>query len=100
MDRAWCLHEEAFGSSDSLFSDAEIFWGCRVKGANGSFHEGTPRLSEWYMLHLEKRPLFHSWKTIVALYTSEKLPFGKDKLVTISGIARAVQKETNDDEFT
>ena len=46
------------------------------------------------MLHLEKGPLSHSWKTIVALYTSEKLPFGKDKLVAISGLARAVQKET------
>ena len=52
------------------------------------------------MLHLEKRPLSHSWKTIVAIYASERLPFGKDKLVAISGIARAVQKKTNDDYFT
>lgn len=79
-----------------FFSDTEMFWGCKVRDANESFPEGTPHFSERHIFHLEKRPLSHSWNTIVTLYTLGKLTFSEDKLVAISGIARAVQQDTHD----
>ena len=91
------------GSTDSkrrfgpCFSDTEMFWGCKINDANESFPEATPHFSQSHVFHLEKRLLSHSWSTIVTLYTSGKLTFNQDNLVGISGIARAVQEETNDE---
>jgi hypothetical protein len=48
------------------------------------------------MFHRERRPLSEIWNTIVTLYTSTKLSFGKDKLVAISGIAQQVHEESQD----
>ena len=74
----------------------EMFWAGKAKDACESFPEGTPHFAERHIFHLEKRPLSHSWNTIVTLYTSGKLTFSDDKLVAISGIARVVQQETHD----
>lgn len=94
--RAWSLQERLLAPRTLFFSDTEMFWGCKAKDANESFPEGTPQFSERHIFHLEKRPLSHSWNTIVTLYTSGKLTFSEDKLVAISGIARVVQQETHD----
>ena len=94
--RAWSLQERLLAPRTLFFSDTEMFWGCKVRDANESFPEGTPRFSERHIFHLEKGPLSHSWNTIVILYTLGKLTFSEDKLVAISGIARVVQQETHD----
>lgn len=94
--RAWSLQERLLAARTLFFSDTEMFWGCKVKDAYESFPEGTPHFSERHIFHLEKRPLSHSWNTIVKLYTLGELTFSEDKLVAISGIARAVQQETHD----
>jgi len=94
--RAWSLQERLLAPRTLFFSDTELFWGCKVRDANESFPEGTPHFSERHIFHLEKRPLSHNWDTITRLYTLGKLTFSEDKLVAISGIARAVQQETQD----
>ena len=94
--RASSLQERLLAPRNLFFSNTEIFWGCKVRDANESFPEGTPHFSDRHIFHLEKGPLSPNWNTIVNIYTSGELTFSEDKLVAISGIARAVQQETHD----
>lgn len=94
--RAWSLQERLLPARTLFLSDTEMFWECKAKDACESFPEGSPHFFERHIYHLEKKPLSHSWDTLVTTYTLGKLTFSHDKLVAISGIARAVQQETHD----
>lgn len=86
-----------------FFSVHELFWHCKEKVACESFPERLPEnLTEdgnkqW------NEPLYKNWHRIIQLYSGAELTYGKDKLVALSGIAKAtkdeIAKSELDDEY-
>jgi hypothetical protein len=74
------------------FGADELLWECKEKVACESFLETIPKV----LLDISgerRQPLYDMWPEIIYRYTSAKLTYGKDKLVALSGIARATKDE-------
>ena len=94
--RAWVLQERLLSPRTLHFSKTELFWECRHCDASESFPNGLPEFENKHVFVRDRKPLSEIWHTIVRLYAAAKLSFRKDKKVAISGIARLVQKDTQD----
>lgn len=96
-NRAWALQERILPPRTLYFTSKELFWGCRLRDAGESFPEGLPDICRnRHYFHLRKGSIYSNWIPIVHLYTSADLTYRTDKLVALSGIARAAQEESND----
>lgn len=99
--RGWVLQERLLAPRTAHFTKNQVFWECGEVVACEVFPEKVPEhLTTWPWISqndraafLEKKPLAgYSWTEIVEQYSRCKLTFGKDKLVAISGVARAMPK--------
>jgi len=93
--RAWAMQERILAPKTLHFSKMELYWECRTKTCCESFPEELPDLlGKNYTSIIDL-----SWQFVVAEYTAMRLTYPKDKLVAISGIARHIQRSTNDKYF-
>ncbi|PQE23112.1 heterokaryon incompatibility protein [Rutstroemia sp. NJR-2017a WRK4] len=77
--RAWALQERLLSPRSIHFTRTGLAWECKTGTAN----EISPQL-------LERKVTAANWHEIVNLYTKAQLSHASDKLVAISGIARAL----------
>jgi hypothetical protein len=105
--RGWVLQERLLAPRTLHFTTTQIFWECRESLASEQFPSGVP----WTKLHPDyidmsfKANLQNLWKgrsssdqvydlwyRILQLYTCMELTVDDDRLIAISGIARAVKE--------
>jgi hypothetical protein len=94
--RAWALQERLLAPRTLHFSKSGLFWECRLRDACEAFRESIPEMFAFYVNHRGKRPLAETWDKVVYLYSQADLTYSSDKLVVLSGIARAAQNENKD----
>jgi len=98
--RAWTLQERLLSPRTLYFGEFDLLWQCKTKCANGSFPDkfppGTSTSLDSYGSGFS---LTKSWNLIVQWYTDAHLTKDSDKLIAISGLARAAQQENKDEYF-
>ncbi|EUC38751.1 hypothetical protein COCCADRAFT_45793, partial [Bipolaris zeicola 26-R-13] len=97
MERGWVLQERVLAMRTLHFTTTELFWECNHTTACESFPERLPGDMMMSPIFLWKQTINDSmWPWIVATYSACKLTYVKDKLVAISGLARKIHEQTND----
>ena len=108
LKRGWVFQEQMLSPHSLHFCKGQIFWYCRKQQFSETFPQGNPGIAytvEWprYELKSYVLPLFSSsngnyrkeflrtWEHCVDAYSDTLLTCQTDKLVAISGIARAMQ---------
>lgn len=105
LTRAWVVQERILSRRIIHFAKPQIFWECSHLMACEVFPAGVPSKPLYISFYKPDRgneesttsiettdqPYLdpYSWKSIVQVYTSCKLTFGKDKLTALAGIAKA-----------
>lgn len=98
--RAWALQERLLSPRVLHFGEGDLFFECHTKDANESFPTGLPRIFDHTTAeHRSRTSLTASWDKVVSMYTAADLTYASDKLVAISGLARAAQHESKDEYF-
>ncbi|KAJ6196888.1 heterokaryon incompatibility protein-domain-containing protein [Bipolaris maydis] len=97
MERGWVLQERLLAVRTLHFTTTELFWECNHTTACESFPERLPGDMRMSSRFLHKKTINDSmWPWIIARYSACKLTYVKDKLVAISGLARKIHQQTND----
>jgi len=100
--RGWCLQESALPRRKLVFDECELSWSCvertlcecghRDGGAiQDQFHAGDQRFvhrRDGHQLHR----LYYEWRFLVAQYSTRSLTKSTDKLIALSGLAKAFQR--------
>ena len=100
VKRAWCFQETYLAPRNLYFFKSELAWECRTISASEDFSIGhgssydplkflrrgpcKASVTDW--CHIQQ------WVVLVIEYSRAKLNFSKDKLVAMSGIAKAFHK--------
>jgi hypothetical protein len=98
--RGWVMQERFLSHRTLHFTRKEIFWECHEEVALETFPERIPSWpgASQNKLSLPKCPMTHAlWSNPVKEYSCCKLTFACDKLIAISGLARAFQAQIKDD---
>jgi hypothetical protein len=101
LHRGWVLQERILAPRTIHFTSEQLFWECNQTNLCGARpHERWYFGSSTHLTSLRKKPLSkYSWYDIVREYSRCKLTFETDKLVAISGIARAMQQCQHGSEY-
>jgi hypothetical protein len=97
LRRGWALQERLLPTRTLHFTKSQAVWECHHTTACENFPKGMP--SKWLrdIDHLEKQPVEPSmWDWIIEQYSKCALSVSTDKLVALSGIARAIYDRTGD----
>lgn len=97
--RAWTLQERLLPTRTVHFTATQLFWECNEIVACEAFPGIFPSvLREIDETYLWKRPFTRGlWEWAVRHYSKCGLTKSSDKLVAISGLARVIQLQTNDE---
>jgi hypothetical protein len=111
--RAWVVQERVLCQRMLHFGHDQIFWECNEAVAcemypNGqtslikheNFKEKTTivrSLRPGFKADIPQHALAHLWAAMVKRYTSSRLTYENDKLVALSGLAKAVQSGLEDE---
>lgn len=90
------LQERLLACRTIHFSKSGVFWECKLRDASDGFPEGLTQVYIPIEGHVKKNPLSKIWTHIVDHYTFCNLTYSNDRLVALSGVARAVQIENKD----
>ncbi|KAK8123182.1 hypothetical protein PG984_011852 [Apiospora sp. TS-2023a] len=111
--RAWVLQERLLSPRVIHFGTQQLFWECCTKDAAEIYPDGMPtkgypsvdrikNLAPNCIVGAKTSPdkiaSYEAWASIVKRYTACSLTFSSDKLVALSGIAKAV-RSILDDEY-
>ena len=99
--RAWVVQERYLSRRTLHFAEEQVFWECGGVTACETFPMGHPfdtgDLGEC-AFDLRRQPLTsRSWSGIVSRYSRGDLTYVTDKLVAVAGLARIIQRSSNDD---
>lgn len=98
--RAWCVQEKILAPRTLHCSNYGLYWECRTVRASEDFPNGfTGVFYEAFepsmLMHPERsEPL--GWPPVVEWYSACDLTYPGDKLVALSGVARAIMDKTRD----
>lgn len=99
--RGWVVQERVLARPTIFFTRTELFWECDELAASENFPDGClldDQIEAGPRIGFQKRPMtLKAWEYFLKLYTSATLSMSKDKLIAISGIARAVHAEVGDE---
>jgi hypothetical protein len=96
LDRAWILQERLLSPRSLHFTKSELYWECNQFTASETFPDGIPRTLTKADT-LKKKPLDQTmWSWIVQEFTRCNLPYEKDRVFAISGIAQEIQNKSGD----
>jgi hypothetical protein len=99
-ERAWVLQERLLAPRTLHFGSSQIFWECDSLTACEEFPAEFPPSLLHEDFYFRKRHItIELWPRIVQIYSNCRLTFRNDKLIAISGLARHVQLQTQDDYF-
>ncbi|KAL2060176.1 hypothetical protein VTL71DRAFT_9571 [Oculimacula yallundae] len=96
LRRGWVFQEMILAPRTVHFTWNQIFWECNTINFCSAWPDGkTPW--EWgrfvHLLGLLKKPVSaYDWRSIVQEYSKYSLTYGTDRLIALSGIARALQQ--------
>jgi hypothetical protein len=102
-ERGWVLQERILAPRSLLFASTQVLWEC----GHSKLCESVPARLEydnsWELQELtsldkkdwDQDPM-STWSNIVLQYSSCNLTYSQDKLIAISGIARQIQRRSND----
>jgi hypothetical protein len=110
--RSWCFQETLLAPRSIYFFKDELAWECRTTSASETFPLYRPRIRIFQGTRAPKvlrsdTPLslksnwshFSNWMILVTQYSEGKLTFSKDKLIAISGVARAFLEHYKSQRF-
>jgi hypothetical protein len=89
------MQERLLAPRTAYFGRGQVFWECRQLNACEIYPLGIP--STIYLGILPKELSINNWNEIVRIYSRGAFTYEKDKLVALSGIARKIQDQTNDE---
>jgi hypothetical protein len=100
VQRGWVLQERLLAPRTLHFSSTQLFWECNCMNACEVFPHQFPTALSYGDFYLHKQPVSRSlWWKIVQLYSVCSLTYSKDKLVAISGLAREIYNQNQEDEY-
>jgi hypothetical protein len=94
--RAWALQERLLAPRTLHFSRTDLLWECKEKESCTLYPERLPRNLCDHQSYWDRASLASNWPLVVTLYSGAKLTKYSDKLVALSGLAHAVQRESGD----
>jgi hypothetical protein len=97
LRRGWALQERLLPARTLHFAKTQAVWECHHLTACEAFPKAIP--STWLreLDRFRKQPLGPSmWSWIIEQYSASALSVPTDKLVALSGIARAIHDQTGD----
>ena len=108
--RAWALQERLISPRILHYSRTQLFWECAQTRACETYPEPVPNISSTRPKHMDLRrndlfktyngldssQLYAQWIHVVEIYTATFMTKLEDKLVALSGLAKAFQKLTKD----
>lgn len=98
--RAWAMQEKLLSPRTLHCGNRGLFWECREMMAS-EFLPAPNDNKTWDvrqpLVCRQATSLAHSWEQTVAKYSGCNLTRSTDKLVALSGVARAVHNETQDE---
>jgi hypothetical protein len=98
--RAWVVQERLLAPRTLHFSSTQIFWECNSLNACEVFPHQFPRSLSYGDFYLHKQPVSMSlWWKIVQLYSICNLTYSKDKLVALSGLAREIYNQNQENRY-
>lgn len=98
--RAWCVQEKILAPRTLHCSNHGLYWECRTARASEDFPNGFSGVvydvhEQSMLMHPEQQvPL--GWPPVVEWYSACDLTYPGDKLVALSGVARAIMDKTRD----
>ena len=93
--RGWVVQERVLSPRILHFGKSQIFWECNQNQASETYATGLPHSVRIGSLNKTDRgvnTVFPEWKVIIEAYSHGALTKQTDKLVAISGIARAIER--------
>jgi hypothetical protein len=98
MSRGWALQERVLPARTLHFTKTQMYWECHKLSANEIFPSGIPQLCNGtYFTRFTKDPAaLPMWPWIVQHYSRCKLTSNEDKFPAVSGLARELHLQTND----
>jgi hypothetical protein len=98
MNRGWALQERVLPARTLHFTKTQIYWECPELNANEIFPRGIPLLCRGtdYTRFTKSPVALPMWPWIVQHYSRCKLTFNEDKFPAVSGLARELHLQTND----
>jgi hypothetical protein len=93
--RAWTLQERLLPTRTVFFTKTQAYWECDVREACEQFPSGSP--SKILGGFGKRRVHTLYWEEIVGDYSRTNVTYSTDRLVALSGLARAIQLQTGDD---
>jgi hypothetical protein len=98
MNRGWALQERVLPARTLHFTKTQIYWECRRLSANEIFPYGIPEICRGtsYTRFTKMPVALNMWPWIVETYSRCKLTFNEDKFPAVSGLARELHLQTND----
>ena len=93
--RAWTLQERLLSTRTVFFARTHVYWECHVREACEKFPSGSPSSILGDFGKRRVHTLY--WEEIVGDYSRTNVTFSTDRLVALSGLARAIQLQTGDD---
>lgn len=100
--RAWTVQEKVLPPRTLHCGDQGFFWECRTQIASEYFPDGFCETNLYVHGRSVRWPDTHLmayWSTLKEWYSSCDLTNPGDKLVALSGVARAIQNKTGDHYF-
>ena len=95
--RGWVLQERVLSRRNLHFTKKEIFWECEESVVCETFPEVVQPLLDGYFRLIHRPIKMQQWPEIIEQYSRCKLTYSKDKLIAVSGLARIVHKDCNDE---
>jgi hypothetical protein len=98
MKRGWALQERVLPTRTLHFTKTQLYWECPELSANEIFPRGIPTLCGGtdYTSFTKSPVTLPMWPWIVQHYSRCKLTFNEDKFPAVSGLARELHLQTND----
>lgn len=98
--RGWAVQEKVLPPRTLHCGDQGLFWECRTQVASEYFPDGLNEMNDhWSSVGWDKSNLNWYWRKLTDWYSSCDLTDLGDKLVALSGVARAIQQKTGDQYF-
>jgi hypothetical protein len=102
--RAWVIQERILAPRVLTFAKNQVFWECRemLAGEGGPLHDHFSRRLMNVLLDLsldqnnilKKAAVYSAWRRLVQEVSEAALTYESDRLFTILGISRHIQRET------